>query len=123
MQAFGARQPLVEVRLKPVQELEGEPGVRLRIGIRPAEEARFLIWREDAQVIVRVPVAQLTDTCSGAQLERTHSAQFFSVSPTRTEYNKPVGKAGSSLCQKASARFSAVGMIPSSQATSVFKLR
>ena len=51
------------------------------------------------------------------------SAQFLSVSHTRTDRNSPPGSSGWSRSQKARARFSAVGMRPESQGTSVFRLR
>ena len=115
MDALGPNQAVVELGLESVQELPREGVVGAWVGPGAGEASR-LLRGQDIEIGDRVARAQ-------RQARSPTSAQFLSVSHTRTVRSDPAGSSERIRSQNATARFSAVGMIPSSQGTSLFRLR
>ena len=124
MEPLGAGQPVIELRFEPVQQLPGQDHVGLRITVPLRDEPARLLAGEHAKVGGACSACAIPDPPGPEpQTWSPTSAQFLSVSQTRTDRSSPSGSSGWSRSQKASARFSAVGMRPLSHGTSVFRLR
>jgi len=81
MKSLRPHQPLVELRLEPVQQLPGKIGIRLQVLVPSAEKTALLLPVEDAQIRLGVPVKEV-----GAPPRDGHVTARSSIQPSSSRF-------------------------------------